>query len=257
MSMRTKVILGALLINAITFIIARCWWGLRGSLAATLEAHINDPNDKTMTYLIAGNLNQADTAFKFMEPFFGSNYTFVQFSTKGWSAQATAERIAQDIQENGYQAQIFTISLGDHVARYLEQELGNAIKIYAINPCPNRSVLQKPWGTILKYVAPFAEILCHSLGWVSYLPIVPSFGGNYSPILLIDQFRCIYYDDPPRKSSHTYGVICSNGDTFLDNATIEKFYLNAEIEHIDAGHSDIVDNADLYYNAISNLLETD
>lgn len=255
MRLRTKVILGAILLNAITFVVARVWWSLRGELAATLETHIGDPEDVTMTYLIAGNLNQADTAFKFMESELGSNYTFVQFNTKGWSAKATAKLIAKDIRDHGYYGRIFTISLGDHVARYLEQELGRKIEVYAINPCPNRDALQSPFRTVLRFATPFAETLCHTLGWVSYLPIVPAFGGKYSLALLIDQYWNIYYDYPPLGASQTYGVICSTEDSFLDNDELGCFYLDANIEYVNAGHSDIVNSADQYNSAIRSLLD--
>lgn len=254
MKSRKKIIVRLALVNAITFTIARIWWGSQGELAATLEAHISDSEDKTMTYLIAGNLNQADTAFEFMESEFGPNYTFVQFSPKGWSAKATAKAIAKDIQAHGYHGRVFTISLGDHVARYLEQALGNAIEVYAINPCSGREVLQSPWGTVLRYATLPAEALCHALGWISCLPIIPSWGGQYSPMLLVDQYWSIYYDSPPMITSHTYGVICSEQDAFLDNNVIDKNYPDAEIEYIDAGHSDIVNCAEKYHIAICNLL---
>ncbi len=257
MSIRTKVILGAILLNAITFTLTRIWWALHGELAATLETHIENPEDKTMTYLIAGNLNQADTAFDFMKSEFGENYTFVQFSTKGWSPKATAKLIAQDIKEHSYEARVFTISLGDHVARYLERELGSTIKVYAINPCPTREALQPPLGTVLKFVSLVAELACHACGWVSYLPIVPSWGGQYSPILLIDQYWSICYDSPPLVASNTYGLVCSEYDTLLDNNVLEYFYLDADIEYIDCGHSDVVNSAEKYYNAICNLLESE
>lgn len=257
MSIRTKVILGAILLNAITFTLTRIWWALHGELVATLETHIENPEDKTMTYLIAGNLNQADTAFDFMKSEFGENYTFVQFSTKGWSPKATAKLIAQDIKEHSYEARVFTISLGDHVARYLERDLGSTIKVYAINPCPTREALQSPLGAVLKFASPVAELACHACGWASYLPVVPSWGGQYSPILLIDQYWSICYDSPPLVTSNTYGLVCSEYDTLLDNNVLEYFYLDADIEYIDCGHSDVVNSAEKYYNAICNLLENE
>lgn len=253
MRMRTKIILGAILLNAITFTLVRIWWGLHGDLAATLETHIGDPEDKTMVYLIGGNLNQADTAFDFMRSEFGANYTFVQFSTKGWSPKATAKLIAQDIREHGYQARIFTISLGDHVARYLEKDLGSAVKVCAINPCPNKEALQSPLGAVLQYASPVAEVLCHTLGWISFLPIVPSWGGQYSPILLIDQYWSLCYDSPPMVTSSTDFLVCSDDDTLLRNDVLEKDYPDANVTYIDCGHSDIVNSAEKYYNAICSL----
>lgn len=257
MTMRAKIILAILLINAVSFIGFRIWWGIHDGLAATLEVHINNPENQTMTYLVAANLNQADTAFDFMKSEFEENYTFVQFSTKGWSAKATAKLIMEDIREHGYQARVFTISLGDHVARYLEANLGGTVEVYAINPCPNRDVLQSPLDTVLQYGAPVAEVICHALGWVSYLPIIPSYGGSYSIALLVDQYWCIYYDYPPVGTSCTYGVICSTQDTLLDNDVIEATYLDAEIEYVDCGHSDIVNSAEKYHDAISNLLKNE
>ncbi len=252
--MRTKII-SVLLLNAITFILARIWWGFHGGLAATLETHIGDTEDTTMTYFIAGNLNQADTAFDFMKSEFGSNYTFVQFSTKGWNAKATAKLVEKDIREHGYHARIFTMSLGDHVARYLEHGPCEDLEIYAVNPCPNRKALAPPLDTVLCFAAPVAEVVCHALGWISYLPIVPSWGGTYSPILLIDQYWCIYYDYPPMDTDQTRGVIYSMGDELLENRVVEPMYPNADIRYINAGHSDIVNSATKEYNAIRKLLK--
>lgn len=249
------VILSALLINAMTFIIARIWWGCCGKLAATLETHVNNPSSKVMTYLIAGNLNQADTAFDFMASELGENYTFVQFSTKGWDAKATAELIAEDVWDHGYRARIFTISLGDHVARYLEAIFYETpLEVYAINPCPNREVLKPKYKLALRYLLPIAEIACHALGWVSYLLAIPSFGGRYSIALLIDQYWSIYHDSPPFRTKCTRGVIYSTMDDFLDNSMLKMYFLQITTEYVNAGHSDIVNSANQYHDAICNLL---
>lgn len=255
--MLVKLILWILLINAASFIAARLWWDIHGDLAATLEAHISDPEDPRMTYLIAGNQNQADAAFDFMRSEFGANYTFVQFSRKGWSAESTAERIAQDVLEHDYDARVFTISLGDHAARYLEKTLGCGVEIWAINPCPNRNAVQQKLHPVLRYATPAAEVACHAIGWLSYFPRVKSWSGNYSLILLIDQYWCVYYDYPPEVTRQTYGVICSTQDELLNNAVIEAMYLDAELEYVDTSHSNIVDAADLYLNAIRNLLSAE
>lgn len=253
--LRKKIILAALLLNVVTFTLARIWWGIRGELAANLEKHIGDPEDDTMTYLIAGNLNQASTAFRFMEPKFGANYTFVQFTTKGWSVKATAKKIASDIRKHDYRARVFTISLGDQVARYLERDLGRPVAVYAINPCLDRDVVRPPLNTVLKFATPVAEVVCHGFGWLSYLPIIPSFGNKYSMMLLIDQYWAIAHEWPPLRTTQTLGVICSTNDTLLVNSVIESNYLDAEITYVEAGHSDIVNAAEAYYDAICTLLD--
>ena len=251
------IFLGIWLVNVATFVAWRIYLALTNGLAADFCGLDYDSRNKTLSYFIAGNLNQADAAFKFMEPEIGENCVFVQFSPKGWSAKATAKKIAHDLQwYHCRHARIFTISLGDHVARYLEKELGGIVEVYAVNPCPNRETLQKTWRKILCWAAPLAEIAVHGLGWLSILPIIPSFGGKYSLALLIDQYWCIYYDHPPLGTSHTCGVICSTNDTFLDNSALEKTYLDAEIQYIDTGHSDIVNNSALYYRAICKLIRT-
>lgn len=250
--MRTIIIL---LINAATFIIARIWWKYRGKLAATLDAHISNPENKTMTYLIAGNLNQGDTSFDFMVSELGENYTCVLFSIRGWDAKATAELIEKDIREHGYHARVFTISLSDHVARYLEAKFDETtLEVYAINPCPNREVLSPKYKLALRFLLPIAEIVCHVLGWVSYLLAVPSFGGRYSIALLIDQYWSIYHDFPPFRTKCTRGVIYSTGDDFLDNSMLKVYFLHIATEYVNTGHSDIVNSADQYHNAICNLL---
>lgn len=212
--------------------------------------------EKQMTYLVAGTLAQPELAFEFMRSKFGENYTYVDFSRLGWRAKPTAQRIAEDIREHNYRAKIFTISLGDHVARHLEAEpdLRGRIEVYAINPCPNRTAVREPFRTLLRFSAPMAEILCHLLGWLSVLPIIPCDGGLYSLMLAIDQFHEIYYDSPPLDADQTRGVVWSARDSFLRKESVQECYPQAKMVEIDARHGKTIQEAEKHYNAISTLI---
>lgn len=257
-----KVILVVVVLNILSFAAARVYWWLSGKTGGEFEPHLAEQinqaaGEQTMTYLIAGNLAQPESAFKFMEAEFGQNYTYVSFGIYGWDAKTAAKYIAEDVKEHNYRARVFTISLGDHVARYLEADtdLRGKLEIYAINPCPNRSVLQKPYDTVLRFCVPLAKGVCYALGWASVLPVIPCDGGNYSLILLIDQFYGIYYDSPPLGASQTYGIICSKRDEFICNEIVERIYLDAEITEIDTAHGDTIGESSKYSDAISSLIQ--
>lgn len=257
-----KVILVVAILNILSFAAARVYWWLSGKTGGVFKPHLAEQvnqeiDERIMTYLIAGNMAQPESAFEFMKSEFGQNYTYVSFSIYGWNAKTAAKYIAEDIKEHDYKARVFTISLGDHVARYLEAdvELKGKLEIYVINPCPNRSVLQKPYDTVLRFCAPLAKGACYMVGWLSVLPVIPCDGGNYSLILLIDQFYGIYYDSPPLGASQTYGIVCSQRDEFIRNEVVEKIYLDAEIAEIDTVHGDTAGESSKYYDAISNLIQ--
>lgn len=193
-----------LVLNALSFTLARVLLGQNGGLAGTLEPHVSDENCREMVYLIAGNLNQPEPAFKFMMSEVGPNWTYVNFGTLGWSVKSTAKAIIKDIREHNYKARVFAISVGDQVARYLEAELGEEIKIYNINPCSTRMALQPKWRALTSLALP-VEAICHLIfGWLSVIPFIEIGGGkNYSLITLIDQYWAMAYNHLPLGTTET------------------------------------------------------
>ncbi len=249
------IIIGLAIMNCMSFVLMRVRWRETSKLSGEFVQQIGNHASKTMDYFIAGNLNQPEAAFEFMRSEFGENFTYVNYSTHGWSAFDTVEKIATDIIEHSYQARIFTISVGDHVARYLEHYGTRDIKIYAINPCSNHTTLRRPLSLLLVMGAPLLGLLCCGLGWLSIIPVIPTVGGEYSLMLLADQYMTIAYDLPPRAAAKTVGVICSKNDELLRNEIIRQFFGSAKIVEIDTTHGDTVGAGSKYLQGMQELLD--
>lgn len=233
------IVLILLCLNCFSFIMARIVLCLNGGTAAKFERAKVGKTGDAMTYLIAGNLNQPLTAFKFLKPELSGALTYAQFRMMGWNAQATAENIAKEVKDRNFaKVNVYTISLGDHVGRYLEEYLGGEceLQIVAINPCTDVSFLRKPLDVLLKIGSPIFEAVCHGLGWLSAIPLIPAPEGNhYSLMLLADQHWSIAYDHPQHLIENTIGVICSrlklddetgknDNDGLLENAAIRSYF---------------------------------
>lgn len=250
------LIIGVLWVNALTFIMARIWWKWHGDLAADLEYEDDEIGDEVRTYLIAGNLNQPRKAFEFLGDLLTGPRAYARFRMRGFSAKDTADAITEDIAWDGVKkARIYTISLGDHVARHLETDLESGVSVYAINPCPWAAVLKFHWLVLLAVLGPILEVFCHALGWLSIVPIIPTVGGKYSLVLLADQYITMIYDLPHNHTGQTLGVCLSSHDEFLNNQAIRHYFPLAKTETVDCGHGDTVGNAQKYYLALEKLLK--
>lgn len=255
------------LINCLSFVTVRIALYLRDGFEAKLEREMKGLEVDTMTYLIAGNLNQAQTAFQFLTPELHGDVTYVQFQMMGWNANDAAKQIVRDVKARSLShVYVYTISLGDHVGRYLEMYLGDScdLEIIAINPCTDVSFVRQPLRTVLQVGAPIFETLCHGLGWLSAIPFIPTWGDNYSLILLADQYWSIAYDRPIESAEHTIGVICSqpsddDNDGLLENAAIRDYFRddtnNTEIciITIKTGHSTMADHGDEYLAGVRQI----
>lgn len=250
-----KVILGLYLLNISTFTVARLCLLCFGGLKATLEPHIGDEANREMTYLIAGNLNQPQPAFNFMTSELDANFTYVKFAVQGWNAKATAKAIIKDIRKHNYEARVFAISIGDQVARYLEDELGAEVEIYSINPCSYKDTLQPKYCELTTTWALPAEILCHLLGWPTMFPSIEVGGGDYSLVMLVDQYWEIAYGKPPLKTSCTRGVVLSTNDEVLNNDYLRSLFGETKIVEIDTAHADTWAAAEEYLKGVKRLLE--
>lgn len=229
---------------------------------------IREPHSNEMTYLIAGNLNQPLSAFRFLGPELLENVTYVNFQMTGWSAKRAAEEIANEvIAEDFSHVDVYTISLGDHVGRYLEGLIGGhcELRIIAINPCSDISFVCEPFNTLLKVFAGPFEVLCHALGWFSTIPFIPAQDGvsKYSMILLADQYWSIAYDHPEPSVEHTIGVVCSqpnedDNDGLLENARIRDYFQhdgnsNFMIITIKTSHGATISCGDDYLEAVQQI----
>lgn len=262
-----KVALNVLLIlvgiNCLSFVVARLWWYLHGTLAAKLVVRESTSQSRTgkSAFLIAGTLNQAEAAFEFAKPYVADRrQVYLQFKMIGWDAYATAEAIARDLVESGdVLSTIYTISVGEHVAYHLRNlqnsgEPSTRLNFISINPCPTRDAVQKRWRWMLVAGTPVFELVCHALGWISIVPVIPTAGGKFSLMTLADQFWATTYDDVSHMPIPTVSkVVLSSEDELLDNDFLREYLQNAEIVLIPTHHGDTIGAAEHYIEAMEKL----
>ena len=237
-------------LNSVTYAAARYLWYKSGQFAAKLMVAKPVDESNVMNYYVAGNINQPDVAFKFMENDLEGGITYVMYrENRGCDMRAIARQVIADAKAHGYQARVIGISIGDLVGRYAEAELKDAETI-AINPEPDPRFL-KPWARwTLRIVAPVMEVLSILCGWLSQLPLARGF----SLAFLADQWwEIAYRTETPTEKGKTLGVICSTRDEFLDNETIEFHYDGIPLEYADTNHGNTVDTAEAYIDAWKRL----
>lgn len=227
--------------------------------AAQLERiRAAEPGER-MNYLIAGTFNHPDTAFELLLDSMEGGVTFVKFSPMGWSALQMAGALRKDIVEHDYRPVVYSISVGDKVARWLEWEMPMTdLKVVSMNPCPSPDMLKPSIRRVAKFMAPAYRALCYALGWISVIPYFPSAGGkfDYSMILLADQMKELMRDDAPYEIGRTIGIIESTKDELLENSKISDYF--GEIIPclvVDANHADTVKCADEYKEAMRRIEE--
>lgn len=252
-----KILIICAIINALTFTMARISWKKHDKLGAALQ-HRFASNPEQPTYLIGGFHAQAECTFRkiaydVLDPH-ADKCCYLHYQNRGFSVSQTVEAIIRDMENHdGEKARIVTVSLGDHVARYLEATLGDKIEVYAINPCPWFFCIKMHWLILLAVAGPILEVACHLLGWISLLRFVPTPDGFFTPILLADQMWAMVYDIPPNKTERTKGAIYSLCDDYVNNDYVEPYFPSAEAIYIHARHG-IVNCFAEYIDAIRKLL---
>lgn len=260
-----KIILGVLatvlIINATTFFIAFC---MRYSVKATRLRTVRPATgDEVMNYFVAGMLNQAESAFGFIVDDLSGGITYANFRNDGWSAEATADAIINDIRKHNYtKVRIFTISVGDQAARYLESYCSDnqekfQLEVVAINPCPSELVLNEKARRLANLGEPLLDAGCILTGWLSIapMPFLATPGGNYSLLLLVSQVAHITSYTAPSYTTHTLGVVISEQDEFLDrDALLSYFDWVPSVTIPNCKHGDTIGNGKAYRQAVLEIL---
>lgn len=256
-----RILFALLGLNALSFIVTRMVWWIRDDLSAKIvipRKKLRTEDDNKIIFLSAGNLAQPKKAFQFLKPILRREQcAFLEFKMIGWSPRSTTKAIVEEITSSGCEATLWTISVGDHVGRYLGTYSCRKfpMQTYAINPCPERKALRHGLGGLLMIVAPILWTLAHLLGWLSIIPIIPATGGKYSLILLADQYMVVAYDTPEKNTARTHGVILSSQDELLDNNFLEKYFKNTKIVYVSTHHGDTVGMANRYLRGAELLKE--
>lgn len=255
-----SVLLVVLLVNSATFIGAYC---LRyRTNASRLRIARSAKSGETMNYFVAGMLNQPEPAFRFITDQVQGGITFADFRNTGWNAQATADAIIDDIQRHRYtKVRVFTISVGDQVARYLDSCYGDSsepqLEVIAINPCPSAWVLNDKAMLAASIGAPTAIFGCFLIGWLSIVPMpfLSTPGGNYSLYLLACQGTHIADYPATGSVSQTLGIAISEDDEFLDRDELLDYFDGLPIVSIPhCRHGDTIGNAAAYKEAVRQIL---
>lgn len=210
-----------------------------------------------MSYFIAGIMDQPQPVFRFIKNDIQGGITYVNCNRYGWSPEKIAQTIAYDISKHNYDATVYTISIGDHVARYLDNPFNQHIKIVAINPCSTPKMLRLRWRILLKPVTALLVVFCMALGWLSAISLIPAINGKYSLTLLADQLTEMCFSEPRQHTNRTIGVICSQHDCFLNNQAVQDYFAfvgEDRIITLNTHHAYTVREPQLYQEAVRQIL---
>lgn len=225
-----------------------------------LETLWHSPGSGLMNYFVAGTLNQPKPAYQFIMNDIKGGVTWVSFRNTGWEAELTAKAILNHARRHDYKKiRVFAISVGDHVARYLEDFVRAdpeiQLEVIAINPCSSPTYLNDGLRGAIK-AAPALQITKYLLGWASLLPVIPTPGEAYSVALLEDQLLQVSRVSTPRRFERTLGVVLSKNDELLDNGRIITFLPDdVATVTIDTTHGNTIDAAKLYREATQKILQ--
>lgn len=210
---------------------------------------------KDVVVLSPGNRAQPRGAFGFLFPIIREKRCFfLKFKMIGWSARSTVKTVLKATQDAD-SIMVFTISLGDQIARRLEiTEVRRKLDVCAINPCPSRKALKPTWRWLLTFLGPVFWVFCHAIGWLSIIPLIPGTGGRYSLVLLADQYITLAYSRPPKRTTHTKRVLLSRNDELLCNGYLESFFRKANIGWVPCGHADTVRQKPVFLHGVAKLL---
>lgn len=212
---------------------------------------VDNASKDRMNYLIAGCANQPKMAFRLLtDAMTSGGITHVNYTSIGHSPKAMAREVMREIQRRHCEATIYAVSIGDQVARYLEEMLGDEIEVIAINPCPQPRALRWHKRLLGMVSGPILQVLKYALGLLSLIPLTPA---GYSISLIADQIWAAAYIAAPQNCKQTKGVVRSLQDEFLRGEWMNDFY-PAEIIDIEATHADVIRRASEYRMAITQIL---
>lgn len=239
------------------------------NLISYVRQYTDDTNDKkyvTNYYLVAGFMNQATSAFTFLDKALehDCNLYYVNYSNFGYDPESYAIAIHEKCQEvtklQFSEKKIVkniavSISLGDQAISQVEPMMNDAI---AINPCTYRKFLQGKYRIAIATTRPFLIVTKYLLGWLGFIPLVEVDHNRFSVTLIIDQLLAMV-DHAPTEGMNDYlrnrKIILSEQDQFLDNVAIASYYKKSNIVYIDCAHATTCDinDAQSYLSGVKQL----
>ena len=220
-----------------------------------------------MTYCLPGLKSNPEKAFKFQERasiheknFIVGGITYVAYGNTGFDAKTIAKQIIEDIREHNYQPVILSVSVGDQIARYVEQEIDN-LKIVAINPATNIDCLKCDVMVKLIIKQFFMESFLILIGWLGALKLVKtdSTKKHQSLRLATDMETCLIRSNLEVEGNATKAIIVSYFDEILDNVNVYDIFSCAkdlQVVVVDTGHANLSIGSILYRDKITNVFKT-
>lgn len=258
--LRMHPFLAIMILNALSFCVMRIYWYATEQCGAELEVARPAEDGEVMYYVVAGCVNQPQSAFDFLMDNLDGGVTFVNYqSTRGCSIRTIAKQVIADAEKHHYQTRVIGISIGDYVSRRVEDAIPGTLTV-GINPEPNSSIL-RPWANVATKVGSvLAEGVSVAAGWLSVIPWYNGCDNYFSLAFIADQFRDIGFTySTPHAIDGTVGVIISErpnkteGDEFLRNSSIKEYFDGIPIVSAKASHGNTVDMADEFMKAWQSL----
>lgn len=233
------------------------------------KAHliVKNPAEKgsRMTYCIPGIKSNTADAFKFTESttvhedsLIPGGVTYVNYDDFGFDAKTIASEIIRDIKKNHYQPYIVCISVGDQVARYVEDKIKN-LSIITINPITNDECLKFKVQIRLRFKQAIANFFLALSGWLGYLKLVRTgYKTRRSLSLNNDMQNCIIGSHLEVGKTATKGLIFSHHDEYLDNAIVYDIfsYVNGiETTMVDTEHANTYIGSCLYREKATKMFK--
>lgn len=218
-----------------------------------------------MTYCLPGIQADPRESFKFLEyltlqrpDLMPGGITYIRYNNRGFDPEQIARQIAKNIKKFEYEPYLISISIGDQIARLVEQKVDN-VKIIAINPATNADSLVLENLFILQTKLVFMNILATFGGWLGNLKTIYTDDGYRQSIsLYLDCLNCLAKSELQVSSKATTGLVISCYDSILDNReTILNFsYLKEDqVALVDTGHANTITGGVLYAEKMEQLLQ--
>ena len=219
-----------------------------------------------MTYCLPGLKSDPEKAFKFQEKasiheknFIIGGITYVCYEDTGFNPKTIAEQIVNDIKTHNYEPIIISVSVGDQVARIVEQEVDN-LKIVAINPATNIECLKCEVYTMLIVKQFFSSFFLTLIGWIAQLRLVKTDSKkNQSLILANDMKNYLIKSNLEVGKQATKGLILSRYDKMLDNNDVyDVFGRVTELKTVivETAHANLSVGGILYRDKITDIFKS-
>lgn len=178
--------------------------------------------------LIAGMNNQPYEAYRELSSVNSDHEIFAEYSMLGWNAKNSARQLDKIHFAPTTRVIVYTISIGDKIARYMNR----CNYIYSINPCPNPCVLKTSLQKKLPPVAIILRMITFLFGWIAVIPL-PIGDTLISLALFSDQLweASVNRDTPPMNKGIT-SIIFSAQDEFIDQSNVKNFYKRAPMPEV-------------------------